>query len=137
MTLEQMRDDYDWQEVFRYAEGGDQQGKGPDVRRAAPIGDEDCSLEPFGLEDVAEITASSEGENDGPDWIAWGELKDGRYFSLRAGCDYTGWDCQASGHAEVASTRELMTKHGFTDDEAQRLGVIRGTQFADVPPGTE
>lgn len=54
--------------------------------------DQDISLAPFGRRDVASILGLAEGENDGADWLIAGQLKDGRWFSLRAGCDYTGWD---------------------------------------------
>lgn len=123
ITLEQMRGDYDWEEAFRYASGGNMQTGQPDVRRAAPVGDDACPLDPFGIGDVDEILGADEGENDVADWICWGRLKDGRYFSLRAGCDYTGWDCQAGGHAEVASDLGLMRQFGLTEDERERLGV--------------
>ena len=55
-----------WKEVFKYASG-------------------------FSQEDVCHILASDEGHNDGPDWVMAGMLCDGRYFVIRAGCDYTGW----------------------------------------------
>ncbi len=68
-TLEEMRadNDYDWREAFSYAEG-------------------------FAMDDVSDVLASSDGENDGPEWVATFRLNDGRYAGLKAGCDYTGWD---------------------------------------------
>lgn len=56
--------------------------------------DWECAFNEGGLdrEDVASIIAMEEGENDGANWIMIGKLKDGRYFWLSAGCDYTGWD---------------------------------------------
>lgn len=71
---------YDWEEVFKYGQ--------PEV--AVPGITTDTSN--FDLTNVEEIYASVEGEGDGPDWVAYGKLKDGRYFSIAAGCDYTGWD---------------------------------------------
>lgn len=60
-------EDYDWSEAFVYADG-------------------------FGIKDVEHIEGSDEGENDEQSWIAYGRLKDGRWFYLTAWCDYTGWD---------------------------------------------
>jgi len=47
--------------------------------------------------DIKHLHACKFGENDGPDWIWIIEFKDGTFGWLKAGCDYTGWDCQASG----------------------------------------
>ena len=71
-------DDYDWKEVFDYAEEPEWS-----VSREKSF--------PFQRRDVKTIIASQDGENDGPDWVMIGELYDGRFFTLRAGCDYTGW----------------------------------------------
>lgn len=125
-SLDEIRQDWDWQETFRYAEGGNAQGESPDIRRAAPL--DEVDLSPFGLADVAVIFAATSGEPDEADWICWGQLRDGRFFSIRAGCDYTGWDCQAGGHAEVASSRALILAHGFDQDEQERLGLTSEAQ---------
>lgn len=71
---------YDWQEAFAYAS--------PEPVIAGRK--MDCS--PFTRDDVAAIHGIEEGENDGPSWIIYGLLDDGRWFFLEAGCDYTGWD---------------------------------------------
>ena len=46
---------------------------------------------PYKLEDVEGQVISREGENDGADWFAILKMKDGKYLSISAGCDYTGW----------------------------------------------
>lgn len=66
MTIQEMRDSFDWREAFKYSDG-------------------------FNMDDVAEIIASENGENDGASWVAVFALSDGRYAYLEAGCDYTGW----------------------------------------------
>lgn len=109
---------YDWREAFAFA-GGEGYGSA-DVRRC--IGQPaDLSVEPFGRRDVALIVGQDEGENDGADWICFGRLWDGRWFALAAGCDYTGWDCQASGFALVAASAEALIRLGLTDGELERL----------------
>ena len=70
---------YNWAEVFKYAN--------PELACPGMT----TSTSSFTIEDVEFITDMEEGENDGPDWIMYGKLKDGRYFSIAAGCDYTGW----------------------------------------------
>ena len=70
---------YDWREVFKYA----------DPARANP--GSGTNTTPFALKDVRRVIASQDGDNDGPDWVMCGELWDGRFFAIRAGCDYTGW----------------------------------------------
>lgn len=46
---------------------------------------------PYSMEDVEGQVISREGENDGADWFAILKMKDGKYLSISAGCDYTGW----------------------------------------------
>lgn len=63
----------------------------PNIERAVPT-DAATALAPFGRRDVLRIYALSEGEKDERPWLCLGELRDGRFFFLRAGCDFTGWD---------------------------------------------
>lgn len=101
------RDDFDWKEAFTY---------GNTIRTATG-----CPKDGFGIQDVAEVLAASPGENDGPSWMMAGKLKDGRFFFLDAGCDYTGWDCQASGDGQVADTLDNLIRYGMTKDARDRL----------------
>lgn len=115
--------DYDWRQVFGYAGGPDADSNSSGSRpEAAPLGTS-ISTEPFGLEDVSTIIGYSAGERDERDWIVMGQLKDGRFFSVVAGCDYTGWDCQAGGHSNVALTLEDIIRFGLTPEERERLGL--------------
>lgn len=77
----------------------------------------------FCAEDVQSVHASVEGENDGPPWRMVGQLKDGRYFYLEACCDYTGWDCQASGSSHVENTLDDVIKFGCTEEARRALGL--------------
>lgn len=116
--------DYNWREAFGYAGGpnADSNSAGS-IPEAAPLG-ANVSIAPFGLDDVAEVFAASDGENDERDWVCYGRLIDGRYFSLAAWCDYTGWDCRAGGAAQVANTREEIERFGMTNEMRERLGVV-------------
>jgi hypothetical protein len=102
------REDYDWREAFTYA---------GTIRTAT-----NCDKAPFGMDDVAEVVKAENGENDGPSWIMVGKLKDGRYFFLDAGCDYTGWDCQAGGDAQVADTLDGLIRFGMDESARERFG---------------
>ncbi len=115
-------DDYDWGEAFSYAGGETSWGYGyPNLRGALPGRSYD--LTPFSRSDVAYIGAMEEGENDGDSWIIYGRLTDGRWFFLEAGCDYTGWDCQADGSATIANSREEIEWFGMGESARRRLGV--------------
>lgn len=103
MQLSAMLNDYNWQEAFNY---------GPNP------------------EDVAEIIATDEGYNDGDRWLAVGRMKDGRYFFLSAGCDYTGWDCQAWGDCEYAHSLPDLIRWRLGDADRSRLGYT-------LPPETD
>jgi hypothetical protein len=98
MKIEDL-DTYDWKEAFGYASD-------------------------FKIEDVATIENAVEGENDGDDWIIFGTLKDGRWFSLKAGCDYTGWDCQASGNSHTAATRDELIRMGMDAGTRKRFDLM-------------
>jgi hypothetical protein len=93
-TLEEMKGDYDWKEAFAYASDGplseDDFVNG--AGSPTPIPGESCHTTPFSMEDIAVLFGAVVGEHDAADWLAVGRLKDGRFFSLHAGCDYTGWD---------------------------------------------
>lgn len=72
-------DDDDWKEVFDYAD------------KPMAVLQADVSCEGFTREDVAEIIAIEDGENDESEWIGVFRLNDGRFAFLTAGCDFTGW----------------------------------------------
>ncbi len=109
----------DWLEVFGEA------GNSGNTHAITPtrIPGENCSLDSFTREDVAEILGIQEGENDGLDWIVYGLLKDGRYFIASGGCDYTGWDCQAGNDGNVAETKDNLIRFAMSDDERNRFGL--------------
>jgi hypothetical protein len=110
-------DTYDWCEAFGYA--GD---------TAASFGSWNVSPVPgsrtgnasFGRDDVVFLLGRAEGERDGPPWLCVGKLQDGRWFCLRAGCDNTGWDCHAEGHASVALSAAEILRLGMSREERQR-----------------
>lgn len=108
MKIEDMREDYDWQQVFRYTDNPSNPLTREIIHQA------------YQIDDIAEILATVDGENDGPDWVGAFLMKDGRYLLVRAGCDYTGWDCQAGGSAEWCSTAEEL-KAIATPEERERL----------------
>jgi hypothetical protein len=115
-------DDYDWGQAFQYC--GEQneeeyfQSGSPDIRTIPGF---PVSNATFRRSDVVEILGYSEGYNDGPAWLMLGKLNDGRYFALTAGCDYTGWDCQASGTVFLTPTLDLALSYGFDANERARL----------------
>jgi len=104
--------DYDWREVFKYADGEWIENGPSDASRANS---------PFNREDVEEIIASEVGENDGSSWIMLGKLKSGLFFFIEASCDYTGWGCQESGRSYVSDTKEKLIRFGMSDGDRIRL----------------
>lgn len=100
MNLEYIKNDYDWREAFEYADG-------------------------FAMDDIQTIANLAEGQHDGDDWVIYGQLKNGKWFYLSAGCDYTGWDCQASGTSGLEETRDLIERLHLTSKDRDRLNVKR------------
>lgn len=78
----------------------------------------------FVVEDISTVCHAVCGQNEGDDWICYGVLKDGRWFCMHAGCDYTGWDCQAGGGSSVHATREEMISMGMTREMRQRFKLL-------------
>ena len=120
MNAADLKDSYDWKEVFAYASGVPSYGSS-----ATPgaVGEAPPSTEPFNIDDVEEVLHAVEGENDGPSWVIVVRLKDGRFGSINASCDYTGWDCQAGGASSVASSYEQIIRFGIGDSDRSRLGI--------------
>jgi hypothetical protein len=78
---------------------------------------------PFTREEVSEVIAAEDGENDGDNWVGIFRLKDGRIGYLTAGCDYTGWDCQADGHGDTRRTLVEVVRELCEDDDRRRLKI--------------
>lgn len=70
----------DWVHIFREYGGPSQ-----------AIWNRSVSQKDVKIEDVCVVLHLVEGEREGPDWVGVFRLKDGRHFTVRAGCDYTGW----------------------------------------------
>lgn len=121
--MNSFRKSYDWREVLSYA-GKDpcQQGR-QSPPSAAIVTDATMDCTPFGMDDVEEVLRESEGENDERPWYCVLRLKDGRFASIEAGCDYTGWDCSAGGSASVARTYADIVRFGCTNDARSRMGI--------------
>jgi hypothetical protein len=78
---------------------------------------------PFAITDVADVIAAADGENDSDNWVGIFRLKDGTIGYLTAGCDYTGWDCQAGGHGGVRKTIAEVVRELCEDDDRKRLNI--------------
>lgn len=103
------KEDYDWLEAFKYA----------DSPNSVPLRETNVSRKGFTIDDVVQVIAAQCGRNDEDPWIMVGLLRDFRYFVLEAGCDYTGWDCQASGSATVADNFGALVRLGLTKEERE------------------
>ena len=97
MTNHDWQEEYDWIEAFEYAD--------------------------FSIQDVDEVIYMEEGENDGASWIMFGKLDDGMFFFLTAGCDYTGWDCQAGGSSYVSRDKNKIIYNGMGVEDRRRFGL--------------
>jgi alkyl hydroperoxide reductase subunit AhpC len=87
VTIEELLNYDNWACVF--ADPGNSSG-GNCTKELEVIGK--CSDREFTREDVEEIIASVDGENDTAAWMGIFKLKDGRYLYAEGSCDYTGWD---------------------------------------------
>ena len=107
---------YPWELVF----GASLLGQVPE--RALP-NDLDTSVEPIHVWDIKRVVALANGEPDVADWLVVGECYDGRYVSVRAGCDHSGWGCRNLGKVVVAACEEEIIRFGLSAYERERLGL--------------
>ncbi len=117
VTVEELQDDYNWEEVFGEGSGGN-----CDKTTDPCPPQSDIDPTPPMRSDVVEVIAAIDGENDGDDWIGVFLLKDGRYCVAIGGCDYTGWECQAGNSLQVAATLDDALTYGLTELQRERLG---------------
>ena len=111
--LDEFKQDYDWRAAFNEAVVGDYRSYSADERG-----------EPHPIDNVTAVYAASVGENDERDWIAVVEWEGKRFAVMRAGCDYTGWDCRAGGSIEYHDTlQQAVSKLTLTEEERQRLSA--------------
>ena len=120
-SLEELRNSYDWAEVFGEGTGTFTDGS----VEAVPPGSK-TKTDPVLRADVVKIIASVDGQNDEADWVGVFKMKDGRFAVCRGGCNYTGWDCRASNQIEVASSLEKIIRYGLSDGERLRLNLPLG-----------
>lgn len=109
MTPEELRNDYDWQQAFEYAS------------KPQPCVGSTCALTSCSIDDVVDVIASDDGENDGAPWVGLFLLRDGRYLFLSAGCSYSGWDCPSGGQSWVAADYESLFQFGIGGNDRWRL----------------
>jgi hypothetical protein len=78
--------------------------------------------------DVTEIIALSKGKKGEKDWIGVFKLKNGKYASLKAGCDKNGWnfmsdDNHTHGWTSMAETKEDIINFVLSDEDKLRLHI--------------
>lgn len=104
-------DDYDWAEVFGEAYSCSKEIDSLDG----------TSCDDFTREDVVEIIAIQDGQNDGDEWLGVFKLKDGRFLAATGWCDYTGWDCQSGTLLTVGATLSEVVMMGLTESQRKQL----------------
>lgn len=112
MNLKKMRQDSNWNQAMEVASS----------TVGAVLG-YTGSVAFNGWDDIDSVIASDDGCNDGYNWIALFQLHDERYLFFSAGCDYTGWDCQASGVIKICRNYNDMICLGLGDDDRKRLNL--------------
>jgi len=87
IALKDLVTDYDWLAVFGEGDNRNYNCTIPDVTSLDNTSTDVCPIN-----DVVEVIAAVNGNNDGPDWVGVFRMKDGRFLAATGGCDYTGWD---------------------------------------------
>jgi hypothetical protein len=138
-SSEAWREDYDWKEVFGYVgepdTGAADQGSSCKARWIAKGPAEDRGVA-FPISSVVEPLAMVAGDNDAETWLGLFKVRHSSvygeaYLFVEAGCDYTGWDCQASGYGYASLSLENLWRWGVGDEQRARL-VAAGLAMEEV-----
>ena len=119
INLDDLRSDYDWEEVFGEGSGGNCDGEIQVIPPGAKVDSSGVSRAK-----VVEVIGAINGENDEAAWFGVFLLDDGRYLVAEGGCDYTGWDCRAGNSLCVAGSLDDAIKYGLTPEMQARLGIL-------------
>ena len=91
--------------------------------KADPIALDDIdSVLTYHLESNQEVWAPGESIGTELKMLLLGKLKDGRWFTLSAWNDYTGWGCQSGATFTIGDTLEAVSAYGLDERERNLLG---------------
>jgi hypothetical protein len=114
MTLDELKNHSTWNNAFAAC--------AEDKPPRGVLGYAGSSLSTVSINDVREIIAVDDGENEGAHWIGAFLLNDGRFVFLSAWCDSTGFDCQGGGDTQVANSLNDLIRLAMGTKDRARLG---------------
>lgn len=90
----------------------------------------------FKEEDISHFVAEVPGHNDEDSWWWIFKLKNGKYLTVSAWCDYTGWDCRSGisfeGMADTALKAAKLTptqeKYSHREIRKNLIAQVKGKQ---------
>lgn len=85
----------------------------------------DISTEAFSARDIQTVIDYHEGGPDLEDWIMVGVTHDERFFYLKSGCNYDGWDQHSWGSAKLSHNMSTLYKHAIMEDEKLRFDPVK------------
>lgn len=122
ISLENIRNDYDWASLFEEAILGDTGGAACSSWRTP----EENEGYQGPVRSVVEVIAASPGENDEASWLGVFLLGEpyNKYAVIAGGCDYTGWDCMGNyGTVEYyQDINAAVSQLALTNEMRERLG---------------
>ncbi|RJQ33869.1 hypothetical protein C4568_03650 [Candidatus Parcubacteria bacterium] len=84
-----------------------------------------CLLANVDKNDIDNVLAAVYGENDGADWHYIVLMKDGEHAYISGGCDYTGWDCQASASLVKKGSLDEVVEAVPEEENYYKRGNLR------------
>jgi hypothetical protein len=99
------------------------------ARWVEPLSQETVEIDIWDIAKIARYSIYSHGEKVEPkeepgselQLYVVGELKDGRWFSVEAWNDYTGWDCQDGSDVRIGESEEHVVRFGLTSTARKEL----------------
>jgi hypothetical protein len=113
---------FPWSEVLRLS-----------MKNIKPANNEsDISTEAFSAKDIQTIIDYHEGGPDLEDWIMVGVTHDERFFYLKSGCNYDGWDQRSWGTAKLSHNMSTLYKYAIMEDEKLRFDPVKIYGYIDA-----
>lgn len=106
--------------------------EGPETTTATPLPEITGRI---ALADIAEVeryyvsyhglvwTPDNDADGSELDMVLLMRLHDGRWASVTAWNDYTGWGCQDASYVKVGATRDDVIRYGLDNEGRERLRI--------------
>lgn len=122
--MDERLEGYSWGWIFDDINCTGEYGRGtPDLYGALPKGVYDLKT-PVLREDLTIMAITDDSDLGDSYWEVYGQLKDGRWIFIHAGCTESGFDATGHACATIANSREECERFALTKGARERFGIV-------------